>query len=561
MGLLKKVDKSKPLRQAGRGAAATAQSALRPQQVAKAAPCIGECPGGNDIRGWVTTISGRAKLGLDDEQAFEKGWRMLVETNPFPAVLGRVCPHPCEQKCNRTAKEGAVAINAMERFIGDWAIERKLSLSKVPGEEPKAESIGVIGAGPGGLSFAYQMARRGYPVTVYHQYSHAGGMLYYGIPFYRLPASVLQQEIDRIVALGVELKLGTAVGKDVTVAELQARHQAIFLGIGAHKGKLLRVPGEAGSGVWTGTEYLNLVNRGEKVEVGRRVAIIGGGDTAIDAARVARRSGAEVTILYRRTRTEMPAIDSEVEDALREGISLEYLVAPIEIKREGERLVALVAQRMELGESDDSGRRRPVPIAGSEYSIEVDSVIAAVSQEPDWDPIPDLGPSKRWLEADANGKVRDAVWAGGDVLDLGIATTAVLHGRLAAEALHAELRGRPAPQHVKLPTALLERMKLDFYEAKPRAERQHRPVEEWLAQPDAEIDRGITLEQFLSEASRCLSCGLCFGCERCWMYCTPACFSKVPQAEVGSFYKIKLEVCDGCKKCADECPCGYLEMI
>jgi NADPH-dependent 2,4-dienoyl-CoA reductase/sulfur reductase-like enzyme len=288
---------------------------------------------------------------------------------------------------------------------------------------------------------------------------------------------------------------------------------------------------------------------------------VGGGDTAVDAARVARRTGADVTILYRRTRTEMPAIDSEVEDALKEGIKVELLVAPVAVNREDGKMVSVVVQRMELGEPDASGRRRPVPIEGSEYTIAVDTMIAAVSQEPDWSPIPELGPTERWLKADEHHKVRDGVYAGGDVLDIGIATTAVLHGRLAAEAAHADLQGLPPPHHLKEPPIPLERIKLDFYQTAPRTERTHRPQEEWLSKPDEEIDRGITLDGFLEESKRCFSCGQCFGCERCWMYCTPACYVKLPEITLGHYYKIKLEVCDGCNKCRDECPCGFLDMI
>ena len=560
MGLLKKTDK-KPFKVVNRGAS-SAQNSARPRQVPRLAPCILNCPAGNDVRGWMTTISQRDKTGLSEPEALEKAWRMLVETNPFPAVMGRVCPHPCEDNCNREGKDGAVAVNAVERYIGDWAIEQGLGLTKLE-DDRKAESIGVIGAGPAGLSFAYQLARRGYPVTVYEKTDKAGGMLYWGIPFYRQPATVLDAEIQRILDLGVELKLSTAVGKDVSGDELRSRHQVIFLGIGAHKGRKLRIPGEDGSGVFAGTDYLRRVNAGEAVDVGARVAVIGGGDTAIDAARAARRAGAEVTIIYRRTRTEMPAIDSEVEDALLEDIAIEYLVAPLAVERGADgRVVAMKAQRMELGEPDSSGRRRPVPIEGSEFTVPVDSVIAAISQDPDWDSMEGFKPGdSKWLQADDLGKVAKGLWAGGDVLNLGLATIAMAQGRWAAEAVHAELRGLEPPRKPQASGMVAtERIKLDFYEAKAKAERGKRPVREWLKTPDGEIDQGITHEQFLDELSRCFSCGQCFGCERCWMYCTPGCFSKEESPEPGHYYAIHLEKCDGCGKCAEECPCGFVEM-
>ena len=559
MGLLKPVSKKPPLRMGGSGA--TQVSSLRPQAVEKLAPCIGNCPSGTDVRGWISTIAQREKTGLSEEQAFEKAWRTIVECNPFPAVMGRVCPHPCEDNCNRKEKDGSVAVNCLERVIGDWGLEKSLALGRLE-EGSKPESIGVIGAGPAGLSCAYQLARRGYAVTVYEAFHEAGGMLRYGIPRYRLPSSVLDAEVKRIVDLGVDLKLDTAVGRDVSVEELRTRHKAVFVGIGAHRGKRMGVPGEEGPGVLTGTEFLNRANSGERVEVGSSVAVIGGGDTAIDAARVALRLGAKVTIVYRRTRTEMPAIASEVEQALEEKIEIVFLAAPVAVRREGEKLRALVVQRMELGEPDASGRRRPVAVPGSEYEIPVDTVIAAISQEPEAERVAALGAEKGWFKADDRGRVSENVWAGGDNLELGLATIAVYQGRRAAETIHAVLRGtEPPPKTDPRPAVPPTRIKIETYEGKARAERSIKVATERLAKPYEEIDLGITREQFLGEVGRCFSCGLCFDCEKCWMYCQASCFAKLEDKRPGHYFKIKLELCDGCKKCADQCPCGYLEMV
>ncbi len=562
MSLLKKNKKKKPMRMSG--ASQSQQSNLRPSQIEKLAPCIANCPAGNDIRLWLNTIAQREKTGLDKEQAYTKAFNILAETNPFPALLGRVCPHPCEEHCNREDKEGGVSINALERYIGDWSLEKKLPLPKVEGEDAKSESIGVIGAGPAGLSFAYQMARRGYPVKIYEKTDKPGGMSYWGIPFYRLPEDVLLAEVERIQELGVEIEYGVKVGDDVKPEELKGRHKALFVAIGADKARQLRVPGEDGPGVWGGTDYLYRVNAGEKIDVGDKVAVIGGGNTAIDAARMARRAGAEVTILYRRTRQEMPAIEPEIEDAIKEDVKIEFLVAPVEIKRDGEKIASVVVQKMELGEPDESGRRRPVPIEGSEYEIPIDTVIAAISQEPDFDPLGELKPEQRWYEPDDYLKIRDNVWCGGDVVNPDLVTTAVGHGRRAAEAMHAVLQGRELPRledpRPEIPAERIKKEIEDVYPTKQPVEQPHRPVEEWLTQPDAEIAQGLDEEQFLEEVSRCYSCGLCFGCERCWMFCTPGCFNKVDDPRPGHYYTINLDTCDGCKKCGDECPCGFIDL-
>ena len=504
-------------------------------------------------------IAQRGKLGLSDSEAYALAWHKIVDANPFPAVMGRVCPHPCESGCNRAEHDGAVAVNQLERFVGDWALAYGLSLPSLECDT-KPESIGVIGAGPAGLSFAYQMARRGYPVTVYERYAKAGGMLRYGIPAYRLPEAVLDAEVQRILDLGVELELSTRIGREISPEDLDSRHALVFLGIGAHQGRPLGIPGETGPGVWSGTDYLSQVNRGEGVSLGRRVAVIGGGDTAVDAARAARRSGAEVTILYRRTRAEMPAIETEVEEAAEEGIRIEYLVAPLEVLRNGERMESLVLQRMELGAPDDSGRRRPVPLAGSEHRVGADSVIAAISQAPDWSNLEayrlDGDPSR----VDPAGRVADRMWAGGDVLSLGIASTAIAHGRRAAEAVHARLRGLPEPA-LELPDPIeAGPVKLDYYLERPRLEPLVRPVSEWLHEPDSEIHLGITEEQFLEEVARCLSCGQCFGCEQCWMYCAHTCFSRLDEVRPGAYFSVVLDTCQACGKCIDVCPCGFLQI-
>jgi len=386
-----------------------------------------------------------------------------------------------------------------------------------------------------------------------------------------MPRDILDAEIQRIVDLGVEIKTNTTIGQETTLDDLKRDYDAVFVGIGAHKGWTMGIPGEEGPGVFTGTDFLNKANSGQKVDLGESVVVVGGGDTAIDAARVSlrlatdaaqvsRRKGANVSILYRRTRNEMPAIAKEIEEACEEGIELEFLAAPAEIKRDGEKIDKLVVQRMELGEPDDSGRRRPKPIEGDTYELEADTVIMAVSQAPDWSTLGTLEAKGSWLDVDEWGHTEiDGVWSGGDTLELGLATISIGQGRKAALSIHAELRGEEPPVPDKQPKIDTSRIKMDHYEPAQPSEREVLSVEERLARPMEENDKGITQDQALAEVMRCFSCGLCMGCEKCWMYCQVNCFTKAKHPEPGHYFDMDLKKCDGCKKCWEECPCGFID--
>lgn len=552
---------SKPLgslRSQSAGSSSVETSPLRPVQVLKTPPCSNRCPNEANIREFLTTISHSEDSGIPYSESFEKAWEILTEKNPLPSTCGRVCPHPCENECNRSHKDGAVGINNLERYIGDYALENNFKLKRIS-EQALPQKIAVIGAGPAGLSCAYQLARRGYRVTIYEAFSKAGGMLRYGIPNYRLPSDILDKEIKRIENLGVEIKCNLVVGRDIPYEELQKNYDAIFVGIGAHKGKLLGVPNEDAVNVFTGTEFLNRVNSGQEIEVGEKVLVVGGGDTAIDAARVSRRLGAEVTIVYRRTRKEMPAIEEEIAGAEEEGAKLEFLAAPIDFERNGDRVTRMKCQRMELGEPDESGRRKPVPIPDSYFNLDASTVIAAISQEPDFAGLEILHQRKEWIKAGSDGATMvPNTYAGGDDLELGLVTIAIFNGRRAAETIHNRFQNIQTEPEQKPPVITHDRISLTYYENKLRNEPLRVSAKERLIDMNLEITSTLTQEQAIDEAKRCMSCGSCFDCGTCWSYCQDQAIVK-PVIKYQA-YKFKLDFCNGCKKCAENCPCGYIEM-
>jgi dissimilatory sulfite reductase flavoprotein subunit len=547
------------IRSTGSGSSSIESSPLRPKKVEKTPPCMTGCPQGTDIRGFMTAIQFGEKDEKPREESLRKAWDILVDKNPLPAICGRVCPHPCETECNRKDKEAPVGINRLERFIGDYGIEKGWALPN-DAEQSYDEKVAVVGSGPAGLSCAYHLARRGYPVVMYEAFEKTGGMLRYGIPPYRLPHDVIDAEVQRILDLGVELKVDTVIGKDISLEDLKAQSAAVFVGIGAHVGKKLRVDGEDAPNVLAGTEFLRLANLGNAPDVGDKVLVIGGGDTAIDAARVSRRLGAEVTIVYRRTRAEMPAIDEEVVGAEEEGVAMHFLAQPVKLNLDGEKAVSMTCLQCELGEPDESGRRRPVQIEGSEFDIAATTIIAAISQEPAWDGFEEVKGGERWLNVDDGGHTpMPEVWAGGDVIDLALVTTAIAQGRLAADTIHRELRGEAASEPgAEKPIIRADKMILTFYEEQARSEAAEVAPENRFEDPNREIVATLDEDAAIAEAKRCMSCGMCFDCGTCWSYCQDGAIIK--PIETGGEYAFKMDFCNGCKKCAEQCPCGFLEM-
>ncbi len=528
---------------------------IKPQPIDQLPPCGAHCPSGTNVRDWIAIIAQRP-LGEDEQSSYTRAWNILVEHNPFPATMGRICPHPCEADCNRSDKDGAVAINSLERFIGDWAIAQNLSLPVLI-KEAQPESIGVIGAGPAGLSFAYQMSRRGYPVTVYDSHSQAGGMLRYGIPDYRLPPAVLDAELGRILDLGVTLVNDVQAGTDIKLKTLQARHKVLFLGLGAQLGRHLDLEGEDSNHIWGGTEFLAAHNRGDPPSLGEHIVVVGGGNTAIDAARVARRTGADVSIIYRRERGDMSAIDEEVSAAIEEGVDIHYRGSPTALIRdESGVMTGIRVQRMRPGAPDESGRAVPEAVPGEEFTMLASALITAISQQSDWHGLESLAPKGPWLQFGA-GDSSDVV-GGGDVTGLDLASHAIGQGKIAAERVHVSLRGLAEP--ASIPQESRIEVKSTHYDASERVFVPQATVDQRMGSPDDELSETISEQEFLHEIGRCFSCGLCNGCQLCWMYCGGHGFTRLDSPSPGHYFAFSADACEGCGKCIELCPTGYLNL-
>jgi NADPH-dependent glutamate synthase beta subunit-like oxidoreductase len=471
-----------------------------------AGPCKASCPAHISIPGFIAAIS---------QGKYAEGLKLIKREMPFPAICGRVCPHPCETECNRGNIDKPIAIEALKRFLADEDLYSDISyIPEKKGE--KKEKVAIIGAGPAGLTAACYLAIEGYPVTVFEKLPVAGGMMAVGIPEFRLPRDILQAEIEKIRELGVEIKLNAEIGKDIGFQDIQRDYQSIFIGIGCHRPIKLGVPGEDDlKGVIDGITFLRDIHLGKPTLLKGRAVVIGGGNVAVDSARVAKRLGfRDVAILYRRTREEMPAYAYEVDEAMEEGIEIEFLTAPTKIIGENGEVGALQCVRMELGEPDESGRRRPIPIKGSEFEVKTDVVIAAIGQQPDLGPLSlegEIKASKRgWIVVDPQTGLTNmpGIFAGGDVVS-GPRTVveAVGFGKNVANAIDLYLRGED----------MGAARKGDWQGTEYRPEDV--PSKERVAMPRIslserqrsfkEIDLGFSEEQAKTEAERCLMlCGM-----------------------------------------------------
>ncbi len=473
-------------------------------------PCQHVCPIETDVPAYVTLIG---------EGKFSEAIELIRYTNPLPAVCGRVCHHPCESKCRRADLDEAISIRTLKRVAADFAAREEatgkysIKVQKISG---KGKKVAVIGGGPAGLTAAHFLALSDFSPVIFEAQRVAGGMLTLGIPEYRLPRDTLQHEIVAIEKMGVELHLKTPVGKDLTFDKIRQDHEAVFIATGAHVDLKMGIPGEGAKGVYESLTFLRQTNLGEKVPLGKRVAVVGGGNTAIDATRVALRMGADVTILYRRTRKEMPADDMEIEEALNEGAKLDYLVAPVKVLTSGGKLTGVECIRMELGEPDSSGRRRPEPVEGSEFEIELDNLIVAVSGKPDLDFLGEehgLSISK-WNSLEVHPYTQmtnlEGVFAGGDVVTgPWMVIDAISAGKRAAAHMELFLNGEEVvPQYaVTVPNieavAALELTDEDMHLTRPDMPTME--VEKRL-RDFAEVELGYTRGMAMKEARRCLRC-------------------------------------------------------
>jgi NADPH-dependent glutamate synthase beta subunit-like oxidoreductase len=520
----------------------------RAQYVDRLPPCNHACPAGENCQAWLYEAE-------DGGEGYERAWHKIVEDNPFPAIMGRVCYHPCETSCNRGELDEAVGIHSVERFIGDEAIKQGWSF------DPPAESSGkrvlVVGAGPSGLSAAYHLRRLGHEVTIFEAGPMAGGMMRFGIPAYRLPRDVLDAEVDRILAIGVELELNRKV-TNIEEAMTEGGFDAAFLAVGAHIGKHADIPAGEAARILDAVSMLESMESDEKPLLGRKVVVYGGGNTAMDAARTAKRLGAtDAVVVYRRNRDRMPAHEFEVAEAEEEGVMMRWLETIKQV--DGHKITV---EKMEL---DETGFPQPT---GELDELEADSVILALGQEADLsllDDVSGIAVEDGVVQVGPNMMTgHEGVFAGGDMVPAErTVTVGVGHGKKAARNIDGWLRSQayePGPEHEVI---TFDQLNTWYYADAPKS-----------LQPELEIARrrstfdevvgGLDESNAMYEARRCMSCGNCFSCDNCFGVCPDNAVLKLAEAAENpnvNGYAIDLDFCKGCGLCVQECPCGAIEMV
>ncbi len=514
---------------------------LRPAYTSLRAPCSQACPIGQDIPFYLTSLA---------DGNLREAWDKMLESNPFPAVCGRVCHHPCEGECNRKEYDEPLAIHALERFLGDWGMKHG---AKEPGRVTKVEEVAVIGSGPAGLSCAYFLSRKGYPVRVFEEKSEPGGMLRYGIPEYRLPRKILDKEIERIESMGVQIQTGTRFGSDLGLEDLRA-YGAVFLATGAQAEHRPMLEGAGHQGVWLGLSFLREVHSRKRPSLGKKVVVIGGGNTAVDSARAAWRLGSKVTVLYRRGREDMPAIAEEVGEALKEGTEFIFHAAPMKVIGKNGRVRAIQCLRTKPGKPDASGRKKPVPVKGSDFLLPADSLILAVGERADLSFLPGGVETENGLIAtDSWGRTAvPGIFAGGDTATgEGYVSQAIASGKRAALSIDGFLQ-KNSPDLPKdgREIAGFAKINLDYFPKAPRAALPSLPIKA-RAGSFREVHGSLRGLKPPKEAERCFSCGTCIRCNVCLMVCPDVAISFDDKEKS---YLIDTEHCKGCGICVVECP-------
>ncbi|MGE5504363.1 MAG: NAD(P)-binding protein [Actinomycetota bacterium] len=606
-----------------------------PTYVLRTPPCSGSCPSGHDIRGWLDIARGVEKPPVAGMPWQEYAFRRMTEANPFPAIMGRVCPAPCEQGCNRNMVEEHVGINSVEHYVGNWAIEHKLTFAKP--EKETGKKIAVIGGGPAGLSAAYQLRRKGHSVTIFEEKPKLGGYIRYGIPGYRTPRDVLDAEIQRILDMGVEVKASCRVGRDIKVADLEAKFDAVFWGVGTHAGRGLPIPGwEGTANCVSGVAFLKAFNEGRLQHVPGRIIVVGGGDTSIDVASVARRlghikevsdqdrvdnvilgqvahdvaatakrDGCDVTLTSLFPVEKMFAAQREIDDAKREGVDIKGGVMPLEVIKGPDGR----ATGMKMCQCTMDGMT-PTPIAGTEFVLEGALLVSAIGQRGDLADLPEMDNGNGFINADKTMKVpgKSKHFVGGDVVRPHLLTTAIGHGRIAATSIDellatGEVSKRPkvdvtwfnllnklsetnlAPEKYDgTATRGTDDAKFAVHNFEDRAKNDVIPYEDLFLghfthsprhhREEVHIDAGEVIGNFderllalsdtavVDEAKRCMSCGLCFECDNCVVFCPQGAVSRVAKKDrtTGRYVFTDYSKCIGCHICHDVCPTGYIQM-
>jgi NADPH-dependent glutamate synthase beta subunit-like oxidoreductase/Pyruvate/2-oxoacid:ferredoxin oxidoreductase delta subunit len=519
-----------------------------PQHIHAPSPCHAACPVNGDIAEWL----GRARA-----RDFRGAWEILTRHNPFPAVSGRICHHPCEAACNRAGLDESLAICRLERYVGDRALAEGWTFAPV--ERSHKERIAVVGGGPSGLSAAFHLRRRGYAVTLFESRFELGGLMRYGIPSYRLARSVLDGEIARIVALGVDVRCGETLETAEDFERLRREFDAVYLAVGARCQKRLPRLDYTQPWVIDGADYLARSNTGDPPRLGKRVVVIGGGSAAIDAARSARRAGHEVTIVALESAAQMPAQREEVAEALEEGVTLVSGAMLVETIDAGSAGLTLKCAGVQFEPDAQRGQFTVTPIAGGDFCLEADAIITSIGQDPD------LAPLSAALEADGALLLVDPrqatsverVYAGGDVASMArFVTEAIGMGKRAAREIDRTLRGSDADADVEPePVVKLASINTFYYPRQARATEQRLSAAERLAS-GSEVQIGFDVTDALAETERCFSCGTCIQCDNCVHYCPDLAVKREADG-----YVVLADYCKGCGLCVKECPTGAMKMV